>query len=159
MKKFLFLLFALPMLAFVATSCSDDDKDMPDVTLSVEYSGATLSDGVFTVEQGDTLTIEALKVTPAEGTKQAVLGPVTYFIDGFPQFTTAIEPFSCAIPTGDMQIGKYLLQARANIFQVDKTVAFGVFTYTINVVEKQSTGGTTGGSGTDTPQTKITDHE
>ena len=75
MKRFLYLLLALPLLGFIATSCSDDD-DLPDVTLSMDYSGATLTDGVFTVEQGDTLKINALKVIPAEGTKPATLGQI-----------------------------------------------------------------------------------
>ncbi len=42
MKKFLSLFLALPMLAFVA-SCDDDDSKVPDVSVSIEYSGGTLS--------------------------------------------------------------------------------------------------------------------
>lgn len=160
MKRFLYLLLALPLLGFFASSCGDDDKDLPDVTLSMDYSGATYADGVFTVEQGDTLKIEALNVIPAKGTKAATLGPVSYYIDGFYQFTSPFEPFSCFIPTGNLKVGKYLLQASANIFQVDKSIAFGVFSYPINIVEKQTPDdGTGGGSGTVTPDTKIVDHE
>ena len=73
MKKFLSLFLALPMLAFVA-SCDDDDSKVPDVSVSIEYSGGTLTDGVLTVVEGDTLKIEGLKVTPAPGTGEAVLG-------------------------------------------------------------------------------------
>lgn len=162
MKRFLYLLLALPLLGFFASSCSDDDKDLPDVTLSMDYSGASYADGVFTVEQGDTLSIDALNVIPAEGTKKATLGPVSYFINGFYEFTNPEPPFKCVIPTGNLNVGKYVLQARANIFQEGKSVAFGVFTYGINVVEKQNPGTPgedSGNSGTVTPDTKITDHE
>ncbi|MBO5455869.1 MAG: hypothetical protein J6A20_05075 [Muribaculaceae bacterium] len=159
MKRFLYLLLALPLLGFIATSCSDDD-DLPDVTLSMDYSGATLTDGVFTVEQGDTLKINALKVIPAEGTKPATLGPVSYFIDGFYQFTSYEVPFSCYIPTENLKVGKYLLQAKATILQIDKTMAFGVFSYPINVVEKENPDdGNSGESGTDIPDVRVTDHE
>lgn len=161
MKLFLYLLLALPLLGIFAASCSDDDKDLPNVTLSMEYSGATYADGVFTVEQGDTLSIDALKVIPAEGTKEATLGPVTYYLDNLLLGTTPVEPFAIAIPTDNLPVGKYVLQASANIFQVGKSVGFGVFAYKINVIENQNTGDDDSGnnSGVVTPETKITEHE
>ena len=109
MKKFLSLFLALPMLAFVA-SCDDDDSKVPDVSVSIEYSGGTLTDGVLTVVEGDTLKIEGLKVTPAPGTGEAVLGQTTYFLDNIPFFTTSIAPFAVDIDTEGMKEGTSLSQ-------------------------------------------------
>ena len=39
MKRFLYILLVLPLLD-LAASCSDDDKDLPKVSISVDYSGA-----------------------------------------------------------------------------------------------------------------------
>lgn len=57
MKKLFFYLLALPLMALAFTSCDDDDKDLPNVTLSIQYSGATEEDGTLFVEQGQTLKI------------------------------------------------------------------------------------------------------
>ena len=72
MKKFLYLLLVLPLLG-VFTSCDDDDKDLPNVSLAIDYSGGTEENGVVSVVQGNTLEINALKAIPAEGTKEATL--------------------------------------------------------------------------------------
>ncbi|WP_302986877.1 hypothetical protein [uncultured Muribaculum sp.] len=50
MKKLFYLLFALPLLLI---SCDDDNK-LPDIQMNVEISGATKSDGVLYIVQGET---------------------------------------------------------------------------------------------------------
>ncbi len=159
MKRFLYLLLALPLMVLVA-SCSDDDKDLPQVTFSMDYSGATLTDGVLSIPQGHDLVINSLKVTPVEGTKKATLGRVTYFLDGFPIYETIVDPYTVTISTANLEVGKHLLQIRAGIFQVDKEAAFGVFSYTLDVTEPvpDDTPGDTPG-GTDTPDVTITENE
>ncbi|MDE7476302.1 MAG: hypothetical protein K2M71_11800, partial [Duncaniella sp.] len=90
MKRLIYLLLVLPLLGLVS-SC-DDDKDLPQVSLSIDYTGATEEDGTIYVVQGDTLNVTALRAVPAEGTKAATLGVVAYFWDGIPQGRTAISP-------------------------------------------------------------------
>lgn len=162
MKRFLYLLLALPLMGIMA-SCSDDDKDLPDVTLSVEYSGATLNGDVLSIPQGQDLVINALKVTPAEGTKQATLGKTTYFIDAIPVYETVVEPFGVTISTDNLEVGNHLFQIRTSIFQVGKEVAFGVFSYTLQITEPQPDDTPTDPgdtpSGSDTPEVTITTHE
>ena len=64
MKKLLSLLPAL-LLGLAVSSCSDHDgKDMPDVNISLEYSGGATVDNHIVVEQGQTLSIDGLYVTP-----------------------------------------------------------------------------------------------
>ncbi|MCI9172100.1 hypothetical protein [uncultured Duncaniella sp.] len=156
MKKFLYLLLALPMFASMA-ACDDDDNNIPDVSVSIEYSGGTLNDGVLTVVQGDTLKIEGLKVTPAPNTGKAMLGQTTYFFDGRPFFTTAIAPFGVDIVTDDLAVGNHTLSVNSQIFQEGKSIGWGVFSYKLDIVEApEDQPGDTGG-GTDTPEQTITE--
>lgn len=156
MKRILYLLFMLPLLGFIS-SC-DDDKDLPQVSLSLDYENATEEDGTIYVVQGDTLDITALRAIPAEGTKAATISVVTYFWDGIPQGRTALSPFPISIVTKDMELGKHYLGVNATILQVDKEIGFAVTQFPVMVVadENQPDGG---GSGTLNPETKVTDKE
>ncbi len=161
MKKLLSLFLAIPMLAVLA-SCDDDNaNDIPDVSVSIEYSGATMEDGVLTIEQGQTLTIDALKVTPAEGTKEAALGNVVYYLDGFPIFATGIAPHGCEISTANLSEGEHILSVHAQILQVGRPMGYGLFRYTMNVVAPSGDDNntTTPGSGSDTPTLSISDSD
>ena len=51
MKKLLYLLIALPLLAI--TACSHDDDDYPDVKIGFSYTGGTEVDGTLYAVQGD----------------------------------------------------------------------------------------------------------
>ncbi|MDE6090194.1 MAG: hypothetical protein K2G41_05785 [Duncaniella sp.] len=159
MKRIFYLLLMLPLLGFMA-SC-DDDKDLPQVTLSVDYTGGSEVDGVIQVTQGDTLNITALRAVPVEGTKAATLGVVEYFFDGIPQGRTAISPYPISINTTDLELGKHYLGVNATVLQVDKEVGFAVAQFTINVVANENPdqpgeGGDQGG--TINPETRITDN-
>ena len=159
MKKIFSILVAVPMLAMLA-SCDDDCNDLPDVNISIEYSGATLEDGVLTIPQGQTLTIDAIKVTPAEGTKEAALGEVVYYLDGYPLFSTRIAPHGCSINTENLSEGTYTLSVHAQILQVDRSIGYGLIRYTLQVVApSENDDPTVPDSGSDTPETNITDNE
>ncbi len=157
MKKILYLLFALPLLGLIS-SC-DDDKDLPDVTFSMDYSGASCVDDVLYVVQGDTLYINALNVTPAEGTKKATLGLTTYYWDFSPFYSTITVPFSTAIATEGIEPGDHMLQVRTTIYQVDKEQAFGLFSYKVVIVPTDEDQPGDGNGGTVAPEAKITDSE
>lgn len=156
MKKFFYLLL-LPLLAVMVTACDDDDKDLPDVTLSIEYSGATEQDGVLTIEQGQVLTIDALKVTPAEGTKQATLGQTIYYLDGIPFYSTVVVPFATEINTTDMEIGEHTLGVRTTVYQVDKEIGFALAQFDFMVTEPTTSDTPDDGSGTLNPEVRVTD--
>ncbi|MDE6496694.1 MAG: hypothetical protein K2L30_10710 [Duncaniella sp.] len=156
MKKFLYLLIALPALLLVS-SCSDDDNDLPNVSFQISYSGAVDVDDVLYVVQGDTLAIDAINVTPAEGTKPASLGATTYFWDYAPVASTITVPFSMDFDTEAVPVGRHLLQIRTSVFQVDKSVAFAEFAYKIMVVESADDipAGSDVGAGVLTPEAKL----
>lgn len=156
MKKLLYLLM-LPLIAVMVTSCDNDDKDLPNVTLSIEYSGATEQDGVLSVEQGQILYIDALKVTPAEGTKQATLGQTIYYVDGLPFYSTVLVPFATEINTTGMKIGEHTLGVRTTVYQVDKEIGFALAQFRFNVTEPTEGDTPEEGSGTLTPDVRVTD--
>lgn len=158
MKKFLSLLPAL-LVMFFMSSCSDDDNSrLPDVTISLEYSGASEQNGTIIVEQGQTLSIDGLYVTPAEGSKNATLGMTTYYWDYIPVTSTAIAPFEATFSTEGVELGHHVLQVRTSIYQVDKDMAWGVFSYDVEVVAPSLSNPEPDG-GTLTPRTRITTAE
>ena len=154
MKKFFYLLLALPLFASLA-ACDDDGKNIPDVNISLEYSGATLNDGALYVVKGETLAIEGINVTPAPGTGKATLGQTTYLWDGVPFYTTAISPFGVNIETEDMSEGPHTLTVNAQIFQIDKSTGWGVFQYKVVIVPDTDNQPDDEGGGTDVPETTI----
>lgn len=165
MKKFLYLLLALPLLG-IFTSCDDDDKDLPNVSLAIDYSGGTEEEeGVVSVVQGTPLEITALKAIPAEGTKEAALTNVVYFIDGVPVLRTSIMPFAMTINTDNLAVGEHYLGVQATVLQVGKSVGFAVARFKFNVLpnDTQEPGGDESGDGTGSgtlnPDTQITDQE
>lgn len=156
MKKLLYLLI-LPLLAVMVTACDDDDKDLPNVKLSIEYSGATEQDGVLSVEQGQILNIDALIVTPAEGTKEATLGQTIYYIDGIPFYSTVVVPFATEINTTGMKIGEHVLGVRTTVYQVDKEIGFALAQFKFVVTEPTGDDNPEEGSGTLNPDVRVTD--
>ena len=131
MKKFIYLLIALP---FLLASCSNDD-DLPEVDFSIQYSGAQSVDGILYVVQGDTLKIDAINITPREGTKPATIGATAYYWDYLYFGTAMTPPFAMALETADLPAGNDLLQFESSVFQVDKSVATAYFTYKVKIVE------------------------
>lgn len=154
MKRLYYLLLLLPLLGFMA-SCSDDDKDLPKVSISIDYTGGTDQDGTIVIAQGQTLTINAINVTPAEGTKKALLGNTTYAMDGVPFYTIGVAPYGCEIDTSDLTVGPHALSFYSQVFQEDKTPGFALYGININVTEPVSD--PDDGSGTVTPDVTVSD--
>ena len=69
MKKLFTLLMALPLalLSLTTTSCSDDDKELPDVDFTLQVENAQIVDNTIYVVQGDTLKVTAIDVTAVSG--------------------------------------------------------------------------------------------
>ncbi len=134
MKKFLLSLIALPMLAMGVTSCSDDNDSLPEVKMEVKISGGVQSetDNKIYVTEGTPL----LKAGPTNG-KKTTLGLTTYFLEGVPVAQTITAPFGAEIDTEGMTPGEYTLQIKTEVYQVDKSAAFILLTYTM-VVEPDS---------------------
>ena len=80
MKKFFYLLLLLIPLGL--TSCHDDDDDLPNVDFDVTFQDAAIGeDGVIYVVQGESFSIEGVKVINREAGKSAIITSATYFWD------------------------------------------------------------------------------
>ncbi len=120
MKKFLYLLFALPVFGLLA-ACDDDDR-MPHVSVKVDYEGAVDVDGTLYVVQGEPFSITAVTVTPDQGTGNAIVGPISYAWDYTYAGTAEVAPYGVTFDTSSMYPGNHLLQLTGTVAQVDKSL-------------------------------------
>ena len=81
MKKIFSLLAMALSLAFVTTSC--DDNDLPDVDINIAVSNAEIVDHQMYVVRGDTLKIESINVRNNEAGKPAAITEASYYWDGY----------------------------------------------------------------------------
>ncbi|MCM1028079.1 MAG: hypothetical protein NC342_01000 [Pseudoflavonifractor sp.] len=133
MKKLLYLLIALPLIAFMA-SCSDDD-DHPDVKIGFSYSGATEVDGTLYSVKGDTLDIDSVFCDPVDPAKRAIIGDVTYVLDGRPLGIAPTPPFPISLLTSDIPLGDHTLRLQMSVFQEGKTASIAWLTIPVAIVE------------------------
>lgn len=134
MKKFLYLiLFALP---FVLSSCSDDDKNLPDVNITLEFDEALNVDGVVYAVQGNPFEITGVKVVNNEADKAAFITSAAYYWDGYYLGTSFVDPygFKFELPE-NVSLGKHSLVMECPVAAVDKTLATAVVAYDVMVVE------------------------
>lgn len=131
MKKFFYLLLALP-LAIFATSCNDDEKDVPNVDLEATFNAAQYEGEYYTV-QGDVFTVEGLKLINNSG-KNGTLGATSYYLDGLFVGTTVVEPFTCSFETSNLPVGRHVLGVSSNLFVVDYPTNIIAAQYVINIV-------------------------
>ena len=138
MKKILYSLMILPMLA-VMSSCSNNDNDLPEVDLQVTVSGGeqNSADNKIYIEQGTPFKVESVTAVPRNG-KKATLGLTTYYLNGIPQYQTVTVPFACTISTEELEPGEYSFQIKSAVYQVDKVAAFVLMSYDLVVVPPAS---------------------
>lgn len=150
MKKFLYLLFALPVLF---CSCSDDDN-LPMVDMQIAYSGAVMKDGVLYVPEGSDFAIESITATPVKGYREATIGATAYYWNYQYLGTTIEAPFGLKFNTADMPVGDYMLQVNSTVYQVDRSVGVAYFAYPVKIVTPGDMPDTPSG-GTDKPDADI----
>lgn len=130
-KLFILLALVLPMVAFVAC---DNDDDLPNVKFEVTFDNP-VSDGAVYVVAGDTLTVSSVTVQNMEADKKAALTEVAYFFDYYWFGTAVIAPYTYQIVIpASAKVGTHILELESNVLAVDKTPAFAVLTYKVEVV-------------------------
>lgn len=132
MKKLLFALIALPMLAMLA-SCSDDDN-MPNVYIDLTYGNSSVSDRDVYVVKPDTFKVTSVQVTAVNENHKATNGPVSYFLNGMPLGTNPVYPYGISIPTDKLETGTYALQLLMPIYEVDCEMATALTNVAVHVV-------------------------
>lgn len=134
MKKFLYLiLLALP---FAFSSCSDDDKNLPNVSITLEFDDAVNVDGTIYAVQGTPFEIAGVKVVNNEADKAAFITSAAYYWDGYYLGSSYVEPygFKFELPE-NISLGKHTLVMECPVAAVDKTLATAVVGYDVMVVE------------------------
>lgn len=135
--KRLYLLIALALTLPLAlfTSCDDDDKDLPDVDFVMDIQNAVYSDGQIYVVAGDTLEITSLGVINKEANRKAIIPYADYYWDYIRIAQAVVPPFGVDIYINkETRVGEHLLEVYALVYAEDKSPAFSVIQYTVNVV-------------------------
>ena len=139
MKKLIYLLLALPMMALALTSCDDSDDDNPQVKIDFSYSGAVISESQVYVVQPDTLCIDSIGVSAVRpGHKAMCVGPVNYWIDGVPVGSNFLPPFGICIKSADLSVGSHTLTAQIGIAEEGYALSTAVTSIRINVVADEA---------------------
>ncbi|MCM1292151.1 MAG: hypothetical protein NC111_00315 [Bacteroides sp.] len=134
MKKLYLLLLALPLM-FAAVSCHDDDDDMPQVKISLNYENGAVNGSNVYVVKPDTLVIESVNVTAVRpGHVATCVGPVNYWLSGYPIGTSFIAPFGARIATNDLEVGQYSLTLTMGIAEEGYSLATAMASVMVNVV-------------------------
>jgi len=155
MKKYIYLLFLLPAMGLMSTSCDDDD--LPDVDFNVTISGGLKFDDGLYVVQGDELVIESITVTNNESNKNAAIGTPNFYWDGYLLGISPEPPHRFGIPTDDnTAVGSHILEIACPVYAVDKSIADAVLAYRVNVVASADDMPHDGGVSNFTADPKIT---
>lgn len=137
MKKILYMLMAaLPFLGMSA--CSDDDKDLPDVDINIEYAGAKKINGTIYAVAGQNFEIQSVSCTALRQGKKAAITAVTYGMDGWVLGATNLSPFSITIDTSDLTPGKHVMSMSMIIAEVDCEIATGYLAFDLVVVPTEA---------------------
>ncbi len=136
MKKILLILgLVLPMLGFVAC---DNDKDMPNVTFSIEIDDAVKVGNTIYVVSGDTIDIESITVRNNESDKGAGIASASYYWDHIFIGTNVLAPYGMDIAIGEtVPVGNHELVIECPVFAQDKSLATAWLGYEVKVVESE----------------------
>ena len=137
MKKWILLLMALPLLCFLS-SCNDEDS-LPNVDIDVHYSNGIVSQSQVYVVKPDTLYIEGVTVEAVNPNHDAaVVGLVTYRIDGFMPGIVAYPNERVAILTENMPLGTHILTAEMGIAEEGCALSRAFVSVAFHVVSDES---------------------
>lgn len=136
MKKYIYLFISLLMPLMALTSCNDDD-DLPQVDVTVSFGEMPVLDNVAYVVAGQPFVVNSVEAKSLNG-KECALGAVAYYWDGFLADINPIVPYNVSLPTAGMAPGLHVFQVKANIYQVDKSIAAAWLQYKVQIVESES---------------------
>lgn len=132
MKKFLYLLLTIPALGLL--SACDNDDNVPQVSIQVDYEGAVEVGGTLYVVQDEPFSITAVTVTPDQGTGNALIGPISYAWNYVYAGTSEFAPYGMTFDTSVMNPGNHILQITGTIAQVNKPLVTLNLAYRVKVV-------------------------
>lgn len=133
-KIYAAMLAVLPMMAFIFSSCTDDD-DLPDVNISLQVEDGLVSDGVIYVVQGDTIDIAGIKVVNNDANKGAAVTNVNYYWDGYFYAPSVFYPFGMTFATSEnTTLGNHSIDITCTVLAVDKSISTATLSFPVKVV-------------------------
>lgn len=135
MKKLLYLFLALPFAMMVA-SCNNDDN-LPNVTVTMDFGNAAVQDGTIYVAETDTLLINSIVTKPVDSNQTATLANVRFYWNYVPTPYLSWSPLPLEIPIAQMPLsesGNNLLQLDATLLETDKSIAYANIAIPVKVV-------------------------
>lgn len=130
MKKFLYLLFALPM--FMLSACHDDD-DVPNVDLDIQFSNVIVKDNIIYAVQGEPITIESVTLVNHTD-KKGTIGVVSYYWDYQRVGSEVVSPYTATFETAGEPVGNHVLSLDCGIYVEDYPVCFGAAQFPVKIV-------------------------
>ena len=125
MKKLLYLLLVIPFTMMVA-SCSDD-KDLPNVDITMSFDNAVVKDGIVYVEQDAVFSITGLTTKSVDSNQQSAIANVRYFWNGIPAPGLTWSNFPMEINIAEMPepaSGNNILGLNATLLETDKSMSY-----------------------------------
>lgn len=139
MKKLLYLLLLLP-LSLCVNSCNDDD-DLPNVTVTMNFSNAVPQDGTLYVVKTDTLYLNSIDTKAMDSNQAATLTNVVFYWNYLPAPSLTWSRFPLSIPIEEMPLttngSSNILGLNATLLETDKSIAYTNIRVPIQVVETE----------------------
>lgn len=139
MKKLFYLLLLLPF-AFGVSSCNDDD-DLPNVNITMNFSNVVAEDGVLYVAETDTIYFDSIETKAIDSNQSATLTNILYFWNYVPAPSLTWGAFPLAIPVAKMPLsesGNNVLGMDATLLETDKSISYANFRIPVKVVATQA---------------------
>ncbi len=125
MKKLLYLLLVIPF-AMMVTSCSND-KDLPNVDITMSFDNAVVKDGTVYVVQDSVFSITGLSTKSVDSNKPSAIVNVRYFWNGMPAPGLTWSDLPMNIDMAQMlqpESGNNILGLDATLLEVDKSISY-----------------------------------
>lgn len=138
MKKLLYLLLVIPF-AMMFSSCSDD-KDLPNVDITMSFDNAVVKDGTVYVIQGSVFSITSLTTKAVDSKQQSAIVNVRYFWNGIPAPGLTWSSFPMEINMEEMpqpESGNNILGLDATLLETDKSISYCTMRIPIRAVENE----------------------
>lgn len=135
MKKTLTILAALLVSTIALTACHDDNES-PQVNISFTYGeNVRVVNSDLYIVKGEDFSVESINCEAVRpNTVAVVTGPVNYWLDGMPLFTTGLAPFKVTFSTTDLVAGRHTLTVQMGIAEEGCALGMGVTQIGFNVV-------------------------
>ncbi len=114
------------------SSCSDD-KDLPNVDITISFDNAVVDDGIVYAVQDDAFSITGITTKSVDSSNQSAIANVRYFWNGLPAPGLTFGQYPLEINVDEA--GNNILGLDATLLETDKSLSYCSLRVPIKVVE------------------------